>query len=96
MSDGRRLRVVVNSSSLSSRVLWSIARRVDAGSDADTDRGAVARLLADKIDTLPLADVEKNHTQWMSAWSDNHHFQPFPYTEFNNVLLNKLCEVVGK
>jgi hypothetical protein len=73
---------------------FSKTRVVDVG--AGSDRGAVARLLADKVDTLPLDDVANNYTQWMKAWSDWHHFQPYVYTEFNNVLLNKLCEVVGK
>jgi hypothetical protein len=58
------------------------------------DRFAVSQRLYDAVEQLPKG--ANGQSQLMtSAWCDPAHFQPYGYTEFNNVLLNKLCDSAG-
>ncbi len=65
---------------------------VAAGWDV-VDRRALTTKLYPKMWALPCKP--DGSTQHSYAWSDNLHFQPYVYTEFNNVLLNKLCANAG-
>jgi hypothetical protein len=52
--------------------------------------------LANAVDQLPFADEANGISQWRTAWWNSELFHNFVNTEMNNLLLNKLCEIVGK
>ncbi len=58
------------------------------------DRYAVSQALYDAVERLP-HNLDGTSQTDTFAWCDPAHFQPYGYTEFNNVLLNKMCENAG-